>query len=808
MAFLSIAPSSNSQTVDPATGLTLNNTGNVLNLGGGLPWSGTVTGSAGGTSGGSTAAYNPGTGNIIFGYTPTTVSQSIAINQALANAGTGIQLSGYKYQWQIHNDLSNSNSNRGTLTGNVALTGPTGNILESFNYNYNQNLPSFTTFSGTQFFNNRYNTEAVANITVSFTGKDQNFWAGYYGPRVHVDNFSLLYSIDPCKTNPAYSPTCSGFSSIVTSGNLVNPNLMSNGNVVYNTFAINTALQSSGSGVSVYGFNYGYNYSLGDATKTNECVSWTNAFTCGAYLTTNPTASMKATLTNSSNSVIYYARQDRNAPNTAENVSYQFLLPSTTNSLSLGTFTLGAGTSGNAAIQNMYVNALYKPDPCVTNTLSSTTCPGYATAYAKNMILGSTVASASAPTVSSTNQQPAGATSDPTQASQPQQQAQQTNQGQQTPPGLQQAGPAQDANQNPGSAQDNPSQPSTQQAGLASTTPQPAGGPPQTATASATQQNSGSQQAGPSGGGGGPSKLAMSVVKSAQAREQAIQATAVQNAAKAFEGTVQSSNAASNAAVATNQDLSANSATAAAQFSSQTTQASLQANTQLGQGPQQTQQSTIQQQQAIKSIEITQQIQAIIQQQTVESSVTSITLKAPDSSQAETPVQANSGTGLTVSRNPFGYNPLMASATSNMPSSLIILPPMYQPKLDTRLNEIEAPQFQIASFGGTGNPLNEIMMQQRFELMQTSIAQQPGSSVNRNVLPNELAGGIDITSMASLPNGFNAYSFVLKDSVFYESKEVYKNQRTIDNERVLRGLTRGSDSLHQQMVDQQYKSGE
>ena len=807
MAFLSIAPSSNSQTVDPATGLTLNNTGNVLNLGGGLPWSGTVTGAAGGTSGGSTAAYNPGTGNIIFGYTPTTVSQSIAINQALANAGTGIQLSGYKYQWQIHNDLSNSNSNRGTLTGNVALTGPTGNILESFNYNYNQNLPSFTTFSGTQFFNNRYNTEAVANITVSFTGKDQNFWAGYYGPRVHVDNFSLLYSIDPCKTNPAYSPTCSGFSSIVTSGNLVNPNLMSNGNVVYNTFAINTALQSSGSGVSVYGFNYGYNYSLGDATKTNECVSWTNAFTCGAYLTTNPTASMKATLTNSSNSVIYYARQDRNAPNTAENVSYQFLLPSTTNSLSLGTFTLGAGTSGNAAIQNMYVNALYKPDPCVTNTLSSTTCPGYATAYAKNMILGSTVASASAPTVGSTNQQPAGATSDPTQASQPQQQAQQTNQGQQTPPGLQQAGPAQDANQNPGSAQDNPSQPSTQQAGLASTTPQPAGGPPQTATASATQQNSGSQQAGPSGGGGGPSKLAMSVVKSAQAREQAIQATAVQNAAKAFEGTVQSSNAASNAAVATNQDLSANSATAAAQFSSQTTQASLQANTQVGQGPQQTQQSTIQQQQAIKSIEITQQIQAIIQQQTVESSVTSITLKAPDSSQAETPVQANSGTGLTVSRNPFGYNPLMASAISNMPSSLVILPPMYQPKLDTRLNEIEAPQFQIASFGGTGNPLNEIMMQQRFELMQTSIA-QPGSSVNRNVLPNELAGGIDITSMASLPNGFNAYSFVLKDSVFYESKEVYKNQRTIDNERVLRGLTRGSDSLHQQMVDQQYKSGE
>jgi hypothetical protein len=115
----------------------------------------------------------------------------------------------------------------------------------------------------------------------------------------------------------------------------------------------------------------------------------------------------------------------------------------------------------------------------------------------------------------------------------------------------------------------------------------------------------------------------------------------------------------------------------------------------------------------------------------------------------------------------------------------------------------------MSNFAGVsraGNPLSEIMMQQRFELMQNNIA-QPSSSVNKNVLPNELAGGIDITSIASIPTGFNAYSFVLKDAAFYEPKEVYKNQRTVDNERVLRGLTRGSDSLHQEMVNQQYKSG-
>jgi hypothetical protein len=46
---------------------------------------------------------------------------------------------------------------------------------------------------------------------------------------------------------------------------------------------------------------------------------------------------------------------------------------------------------------------------------------------------------------------------------------------------------------------------------------------------------------------------------------------------------------------------------------------------------------------------------------------------------------------------------------------------------------------------------------------------------------------------------------MMPDNAFYAPKEIYRNQRTVDNARVMRGLTGGSDAKHLQMVDQQYK---
>jgi hypothetical protein len=56
-----------------------------------------------------------------------------------------------------------------------------------------------------------------------------------------------------------------------------------------------------------------------------------------------------------------------------------------------------------------------------------------------------------------------------------------------------------------------------------------------------------------------------------------------------------------------------------------------------------------------------------------------------------------------------------------------------------------------------------------------------------------------------VPIGFSAYQTALQDGQGYAPKEIYRRQRTVDNQRLLRGLTQGSDRLHEQMIDQQYQ---
>lgn len=881
---LTVCSTTNAQSVNSTSVDQLQTTGNILNLGSSLPWNNTVTGAAGGYSGGWIPAYNPSTGNIIFGYTTQTVSQSVDINKALANSGSGIQLAGYIYNWGINNDLQNAGGNRGTLTGNVSLVSPSGSTLESFNYNYSQTNTggSFQTFSGTQLFNNQYDVSAAEAITVSFTGKDQNFWAGYYGPRVHVNDFELLYKTNPCATNPAYSPTCPGFSSLLTSDNLVpKPNAIATvGNTVDNSFAISTALSNSGSGLSLYGINFGYTYNLPTSASSGSVTVGINP-----YGKTN------------SSGMTY----NLNGPTQgAQIASYQLLTPSAINTNTFGDFTFQASVLGSGSIYNMNASLIVLPDTCTLNPLSSTTCTGYAKAYAAQQqkqaqdVVSSTIASIIASQTSSAVAAALSTTTAGTPTQDSSTAAQQTNPTQQTNNstngGAQQvaAGPQPDTSQ-----QTQQQQPQQQQQAQNGAPAPPA--PVASAAPSATNpqpkpgdvQMAGSTK--PTGPGenksSGPSALAMSVVSKEQAKVNAVTAAVVSQAndaaatatsqalttAQTVAGTSQAASISASVAIATTNTSTTSKTTS---NSNSTSVIMLQSNVQTNvvasnnqrmmanENNTNTVTTTTQSSGSLRPVRNDNSTNSqVVSASTQQSS--SQTLPAPskqqDNAQFETQqvqasvtlptapkqqefVQTNVQQVATVSSTPTPPKQIDTSIQTQVVVASLVQQQTYQPvqvqpsvvqyvpppqpvnnqtssfvdysitvktnldnikKTNTfALTEEETPKIEYMK-AGAKTTLSDYMNNQTFLALQGAEQTQDGM-IKRNVQPNEVAGSVDISSIATQPKGYDAYSKVtLLDAKFYDSKEIYKNQDVVDNRRALRAL--GSDAKWQQMVDKQYK---
>ena len=539
---------------------------------------------------------------------------------------------------------------------------------------------------------------------------------------------------------------------------------------------INKALSIGGSGVQLSGFNFGFMAKNGngwDDGRQDYLSAYVNFYNAAGGLASN---------------YDYTAQTNQRYNWTLFNFSETFASPVAASSYSNAQVgfvgrdnNFWAGTYG-PEIYNVNFSLKYsvRPDPCIADPLSSPTCPGYALATVKNSILGSTVSNASAtsfvPTINYASLGPAAGPAmigpDPTNPAPGPQGPMGPAAGPQGPQGPQgpmgpAAGPqGQDSNQNSGGPMDSPSQPGPQgpQQGPAAG-PQPAGGPPQQAQ-SAPPPSSGPSQAGPAAGparsNDGPKMTpgaALSVARAAQEKDKAVQATAVQTATRAFESAMQSSQTASSNAITMNQDMSASSATAAAQFATQTTQSSMQISGQ------------------------TQQI--------------------------NNAGQTYSGTGISVAKantsvfNVDSLNSATTGQTSGQTSSVM------QFRNESKTYEVEESTMQVAGFGGlgkAGSPLSDLM-NQRMDMLQTNIEQR-NDSVKKNVQPNDLAGGVDVAAMAQIPKGYEAYSLVvLRDAPFYKPEAIYKDNRTVDNARLLRGLTGGSDAKHQQMVDSQFKLG-
>ena len=115
---------------------------------------------------------------------------------------------------------------------------------------------------------------------------------------------------------------------------------------------------------------------------------------------------------------------------------------------------------------------------------------------------------------------------------------------------------------------------------------------------------------------------------------------------------------------------------------------------------------------------------------------------------------------------------------------------------------IEIPNVQTNFLTSKTDPINiilEIKPNTNDKKEETTL-----TTVRQNVQDNDLANGVQLAQLSVVPIGFNQYTnLVLRDAAFYAPKEIYRNQRTIDNVRVLRNLS--SDKLHEEMVNQQYR---
>jgi hypothetical protein len=370
--------------VSVAGAQTTQTTPNLITSGTTHTWTGVTTGAipqgcatAGPCPGGPAPIYDPSTNSISFSYNANaTVAQTIAINNALANAGAGVKINGYSYSYDVRN-MNGDNRQSGTDTINVYqnLVSTTGASLLSSQQTYNTKF-EWQTVAGLQTANTPIEMANASYLSFKMVGGDNGYWGGYFGPQVRNVNMRLNYTVDPCATNPAYSPTCANYNTVNISNNLVpNPTGYSvYANSINNSYAINQALGLSGANVMIHGFQWGYQANANGP----YCGSWDMLF-LGCWDYRVPSVSTNVNITDNNGASLYNV--SRTYTNSYNTTSYQYLFPTSRNLATLGNFNFTASTNDVAYIGDMWSKALYTPDPCTVNPLSSASCPGYQQAY-------------------------------------------------------------------------------------------------------------------------------------------------------------------------------------------------------------------------------------------------------------------------------------------------------------------------------------------------------------------------------------------------------------------------------------------
>lgn len=202
--------------LDPTQVYTTNNIVQNTPQGGPTPWvngvyQDSLTCWAWGNPGycGPNAIVRPGN-NINFSFGTTDLYQSQAIANILPNTGSGLRVNGYNFSFTAKNGNGWDDGRVDSLYAYVHLKDSGNRLLEYDTYNLNYQF-NWTTFNYSKNFTTPYSAPTLGNVTYGFVGRDNNGWAGPYGPEINNVSFSLKYSVDPCSVDPLSSPSCPGY---------------------------------------------------------------------------------------------------------------------------------------------------------------------------------------------------------------------------------------------------------------------------------------------------------------------------------------------------------------------------------------------------------------------------------------------------------------------------------------------------------------------------------------------------------------------------------------------------------------------
>jgi hypothetical protein len=655
--------------------------------------------------------------------------------------------------------------------------------LKNMNDGYPAYNPTWQQLNQTVTFAGAKPLAQAGSVNFEIIGQDAGGWACLgsecYGPQVKNAYIRANYSVDPCILNPAFNPNCPGFNTVIQAWQ--SP-------TYWHSYNIATTLPHIGGGVQLHGFDYGFNWS-----NYGSCYN-TFMFWCTDWRTDGG-GNMNFRVSDKNNNTLYYDQQYRQGNNQWGSYSNRFLFTETRNSLDMGYVQWWAdGVWNNFAVAG-WTRPIWTPDPCYFNGLYSPNCTNFRetltqvladikaqqervaalnTSSTTNTSFGSittTIADANStsPSVTVTTNV------DTTQNSTP---SRSSDSASNTNLALNLIGRNQ---QRESSIAMQASQSAVTNAALVSNASlQQATSVAQTAAQQSQETSDQSQAVQITKNDVGPSVGFQAM--SQQARNDTVNQSTNQpaNTSVVTQTQQQSVQSANTEQDMSSQNMMSTSTIAIVRFdamneSSQTVAIQPMIPALLPPTPAQSQAQN-------ESVQ-TASIYTPVQVQNNDNKIGDVHIQEPVMARSEVQVAIVQPPGQTIDTTP----------TLSLMTAITTTPPV---------TNVELPTITANFVSDKTNPINDIV-ENKQPAQEQDRQQTRTETVKSNVQDNDAAsGGVSIATMSVIPVGFTAYTIALADAAFYAPKEIYRNQRTVDNARVLRQLA--SDRLHQQMVDQQY----